>query len=109
YSARYAGTQRSHADNINLLLKNLEGHTNRNARFKTVIALTFDKQIYYFEGTVNGRIAYQPSGNAGFGYDPIFIPDGYDQSFGELPAEVKNQISHRAIAVEKLLRFLQGK
>lgn len=109
YSARYAGTHRSHADNIKLLLKNLEGQTNRNARFKTVIALTLDKQIYYFEGTVNGRIAYQPFGNAGFGYDPVFIPDGYDQSFGELPAEVKNQISHRAIAVEKLLSFLQGK
>ncbi len=106
YSARYAGPQRDAQNNMNLVLKRLEGAEDRSARFKTVIALIIDGQIHTFEGIVNGRIIEEKKGDGGFGYDPIFMPDGYDQTFAELDAAVKNKISHRARAVEKLRTFL---
>ena len=106
YSARYAGLDRSDINNNALLLENLEGKTDRRARFKAVIALCIANKYWFFEGVVNGTIALSPSGNNGFGYDPIFIPDGYEKSFAELGSDVKNIISHRAKALEKFKEFL---
>lgn len=106
YSARYAGEQRSSVDNVNKLLIELRGKQNRKARFRTVIALVLDGKKYYFEGTIHGVITESPRGDSGFGYDPIFQPDGYDRTFAELGLEEKNKISHRAIAVQKLATFL---
>ncbi len=107
YSARYAGPQRSHSDNMNLLLKNLEGIGDREARFRTVIALILNGKEYLFEGVVKGSISREISGNAGFGYDPIFIPDNNTQTFGELAKEIKNTISHRSEAIRNLVSFLK--
>ncbi len=105
FSARYAGPERSAEANMELVLKKLRGKTNRRAQFRTVIALIIDGKENTFEGIVTGRIAEQKAGTGGFGYDPIFVPDGYDRSFGELDASVKNQISHRARALSKLIDF----
>ncbi len=107
YSARYAGEQRNPEDNMHLLLKNLEGKTNRNAKFRTVIALIMDGKEFMFEGFVKGKIINERRGNEGFGYDPIFLPDGYEKTFSEMDAALKNKISHRAIAVNKLADFLK--
>lgn len=109
YSARYAGEDVSFDDNMNLLLKNLEGKTNRSAKFKTVIALILNDENYLFEGIIEGEITTEKSGAQGFGYDPIFKPKGYDVTFAEMSAELKNTISHRALAVKKLNEFLQAK
>lgn len=109
YSARYAGEHKSSNDNINLLLKNLAISTNRNARFKTIITLVEPEQTTTFEGIINGTIQFERSGTKGFGYDPIFKPNGYTKTFAELTLEEKNLISHRAIAVKKLINFLQEK
>ena len=106
YSARYAGEHKSDADNMYLLLKNMEGISHREAQFKTVIALCLDGSIYTFEGIAKGRIGTTPVGTNGFGYDPIFIPEGSDQTFAELTQEEKNRISHRGKAFGKLLHFL---
>lgn len=106
YSARYAGESKNSLDNIALLLKNMEGKQNRKARFRTVIALILDGKEYLFEGIVNGVITEQPRGTAGFGYDPLFVPDGYATTFAEMDSESKNAISHRGLAVEKLAAFL---
>ncbi|MBT8221443.1 MAG: non-canonical purine NTP diphosphatase [Bacteroidia bacterium] len=106
YSARYAGEQRNADDNMNLVLEQLKTHEDRTARFKTVIALILDGQLHTFEGVVNGEITYEKKGDGGFGYDPVFQPDGYDATFGELPLSEKNKISHRARATRKLLNFL---
>lgn len=107
YSARYAGPQRSSADNIALLLKNLENSHSRQARFRTVITLVgIQKTPVTFEGIVNGRIGTVPRGTSGFGYDPVFIPDGQTRTFAEMSMEEKNALSHRAIAVVKLTAFL---
>lgn len=106
YSARYAGTHGNHAANISKVLDNLKGETNRNARFRTVISLIWNGEEYFFEGTVEGTIRQEPSGNDGFGYDPIFEPAGYDITFAEMSMEEKNAISHRAKAMEKLIAFL---
>ena len=106
YSARYAGEHKSDADNMYLLLKNMEGISHREAQFKTVIALCLDGAVYTFEGIAKGRIGTTPMGTNGFGYDPIFIPEGSDQTFAELTQEEKNRISHRGKAFEKLLHFL---
>lgn len=106
FSARYAGNQRSDKDNIALLLKNLEGVKNRKARFKAVIALVDGQNTLYFDGIVNGRISLAPIGSGGFGYDPVFIPDGYEDSFAQLGKDIKNSISHRAKAIKKLIDFL---
>lgn len=109
YSARYAGEQASSEDNLSKLLKNMADHTNRKARFRSVIALIWEGETYTYEGIVNGVITYERQGEGGFGYDPIFVPDGYDLSFGELGDSVKNTISHRYIALMKMKDFLDSK
>jgi XTP/dITP diphosphohydrolase len=108
YSARYAGEGKSFDDNINKLLNRLEGIEERKAQFRTVIALILDNKEYLFEGTVEGEILRERKGTGGFGYDPVFRARGYDQTFAEIPLSEKNMISHRAIAMRKLLNFLEG-
>lgn len=108
YSARYAGPDCSYADNVNKLLEAMQGKSNRKARFKTVIACFLHGKTYAFEGIVNGQILQKPQGGGGFGYDPVFIPDGFDQSFAEMSTNLKNSISHRGIAVNKLVSFLKA-
>lgn len=109
YSARYAGgVGHNSSANMKRLLHELEGKTHRHARFRTVISLLINGTEHRFEGIVEGRIATEPKGERGFGYDPVFIPDGYEQSFAELGEEVKNSISHRARAVAKLVEFLDS-
>ena len=109
YSARYAGEGCSFADNVNKLLKAMEGKTNRKARFRTVICFIENGEKHYFEGIVNGIIIEKGSGNMGFGYDPIFVPDGYNISFAEMPLDEKNKISHRGLATQKLVEYLKSK
>ena len=106
HSARYATDGHDFAANNRLLLKNMEGKTDRRARFRTVISLILEGREHLFEGTVEGRIAESESGAGGFGYDPLFIPDGSEVSFAEMSAEAKNAISHRGRAVRKLAEFL---
>ncbi|WP_295716850.1 non-canonical purine NTP diphosphatase [Mucilaginibacter sp.] len=106
YSARYAGEHGNHAANIKKVLDNLEGETNRKARFRTVISLIWNGEEHFFDGTVEGTIRTAPSGSDGFGYDPIFEPDGYNITFAEMSMDAKNQISHRAKAMELLVNFL---
>jgi len=108
YSARYAGKQKNANDNMNKLLLELKNQTNRKANFKTVIALNLDNRQYVFEGIINGQILEEKTGTNGFGYDPIFTAEGYDKSFAELTMEEKSSISHRGIAVKKLIAFLQN-
>ena len=108
HSARYATDGHDFAANNRLLLKNLEGVTDRRARFRTVISLILDGHEHLFEGIVEGRIAEQPAGIEGFGYDPLFIPDGFSKTFAEMTAEEKNQVSHRGRAVRRLAEFLHG-
>ena len=108
HSARYAEeTDHDSQANMAKLLDKLGNNNNRKARFRTVISLIVHGKEHRFEGIVEGRIAHQPSGVRGFGYDPVFIPDGYDKSFAELGDEVKNQISHRARAVRKLAEHIK--
>jgi len=107
YSARYGGEPHNAQKNMQKLLTNLKGVENRKARFRTVIVLKDTERELYFEGTIHGHISETPSGAAGFGYDPVFVPDGYNKSFAELGPELKNKISHRALAVESLIRFLK--
>lgn len=107
YSARYAGEHKSSEDNVAKLLKELEGKENRRARFRTVIALIMGGKRYLFEGKIEGTITTSPKGTSGFGYDPVFQADGYDKTFAELTLEDKNNISHRAKAVEQLVLFLR--
>ena len=106
YSARYAGDPRNDQRNTEKLLDELQGASNRKAQFRTVITLMNAKNSFQFEGIVKGTIAKSPRGEAGFGYDPVFIPEGVQQTFAELAANEKNKISHRANAIEKLLHFL---
>jgi len=106
HSARYAGTTRDSEKNIKKLLKNLKNIKNRNARFKTVIALIIDNKLIIFSGIVEGYILNSPKGNNGFGYDPIFCPNGFDKSFAELTLKEKNLISHRSFAMKKLIDFI---
>mgnify|MGYP003576514184 CR=1 FL=1 len=106
YSARYSGVK-DDATNLQLLLKNMEGKTDRSARFKTVISLLKNGENHLFEGVIEGTIRTTPSGKNGFGYDPIFQPDGYDVTFAEMDMSEKNKISHRAIAMQKLIEFLK--
>lgn len=105
YSARYAGTGKD-ADNVTKALKELEGKTNRKAYFISIFCLILNGKEYFFEGKVNGTISTEILGEDGFGYDPIFIPDGYSKSFAQMTAEEKNNISHRGLAVKKLSDFL---
>ena len=106
YSARYAGPGHDSEAIMKKLLHEMEGKENRKARFRTVIALVWNGKTYTFDGIVNGTITTTKRGENGFGYDPIFIPEGYEQTFAELGNDIKNQISHRAKAVEKLDEFL---
>ena len=106
YSARYAGEHATAENNMQKLLSEMEGQKNRNARFRTVISLILDGEEYSFEGQVKGEILYQKTGNDGFGYDPIFKPTGFDQSFAQMTMKQKNEISHRGVAVKKLIHFL---
>ncbi|MDO4229842.1 MAG: non-canonical purine NTP diphosphatase [Capnocytophaga sp.] len=108
YSARYAGNHKNDADNIQLLLQNMEGKTQREAQFRTVIALCLNDEQHIFEGIVKGIITKTCKGNNGFGYDPVFQPDGFTKTFAELPLETKNKIGHRGKAFEKLLDFLNN-
>jgi len=107
HSARFAGIECDSNKNINKLLELLKNKKNRKARFKTIIVLIFKQQIYQFEGIVNGEILYKRKGKNGFGYDSIFKPKGFDKSFAELSIEIKNKISHRAIAMSKLIDFIK--
>lgn len=107
YSARYAGPQRKSDDNITLLLKNLSGKSNRRARFRTVFTLVgIEDNPLTFEGIVEGEIISERRGSAGFGYDPVFRPDGFDTTFAEMTMEQKNQVSHRSRALQKLASYL---
>jgi XTP/dITP diphosphohydrolase len=106
YSARYAGEHGDHPANIKKVLENLQGVENRRAHFKTVISLIWDGNEHLFEGISEGTITHQTAGHGGFGYDPIFQPDGYDITFAEMSLEDKNKISARARATEKLIAFL---
>lgn len=108
YSARYAGPGHDAQANMRKLLCEMEGKENRKARFRTVIALILDGKEYLFDGIINGVITAEKKGESGFGYDPIFIPDGYTQTFAELGDDIKNTISHRALAVHKLAEFLSS-
>lgn len=107
YSARYAGSQRNADDNMQLLLKNLKDKSNLNARFRTVITLITQAGTHQFEGILNGTITFDKRGTQGFGYDPVFVPDGYRQTLAELDLDEKNKISHRARAIQKLVLFLK--
>jgi XTP/dITP diphosphohydrolase len=108
FSARYAGNGHDSEANMQKLLRELEGKQNRKAQFRTAICLMMGGEEYLFEGIVKGEIIEEKRGSAGFGYDPIFVPEGFDRTFAELGNEVKNTVSHRALAVEKLCRFLKG-
>lgn len=106
YSARYAGSGHNSEANMQKLLQNLQGANNRKAQFRTVICLIIDGKQHLFEGICKGEITEEKRGNSGFGYDPIFIPEGYDKSFAQLGNDIKNKISHRAKAVEMLYKYL---
>jgi XTP/dITP diphosphohydrolase len=108
YSARYSGS-RDMEKNIDLLLSKLADKTNRKAQFRTVISLRLGGEHHFFEGIVKGSITQERIGLRGFGYDPIFIPDGYIKTFAEMSADEKNQISHRAVAIQKLVTFLKNR
>lgn len=107
YSARYAGPHKSNEDNITLLLQKLEKAEDRSAQFRTVFTLIIKGQVFQFEGVVKGKIISQKIGNQGFGYDPVFVPLGYEQTFAEMSMTEKGKISHRGIATRKLVDFLQ--
>lgn len=107
YSARYAGEHGNHDANIKKLLERLGADENRKARFITVISLIWNGNEYFFEGTVEGTIRHERSGTGGFGYDPIFQPDGYAITFAEMSLDEKNRISHRAMAVDQMIHFLE--
>jgi len=106
YSARYAGLDCNSENNIIKLLKEMDGEKNRKACFRTVIALIFKGKEYLFNGKIEGSILLEKQGLSGFGYDPVFLPNGYKQSFAQMGAEIKNTISHRALAIKALSEFL---
>jgi XTP/dITP diphosphohydrolase len=107
YSARFAGEENNSFNNINKVLSLLGDKKNRKACFRTVIALKLDNRTLFFEGKIKGDISLNPKGDSGFGYDPIFVPEGYLLSFAQLSADKKNQISHRRMAINKLIDYLQ--
>lgn len=107
-SARYAGEQADSAANMAKVLHELREQSDRSAQFRTVFALRWDDELHFFEGIVEGQILESPQGNGGFGYDPIFKPLGYDYSFAELGIEVKKKISHRSMAFNKMINFIQS-
>jgi XTP/dITP diphosphohydrolase len=107
-SARYSGENASDLNNVEKLLHEMRSATERSAQFRTVITLIIDNETYIFEGVVEGKIGLVPEGKNGFGYDPIFIPDGYEKTFAEISLNEKNQISHRAKAFNKMIDFLKN-
>ena len=109
YSARYAGKQRNSDDNMNKLLNALSDKEDRSAQFKTVIALNIKGEQHLFTGIAKGNIVLEKTGNHGFGYDPIFQPENYNETFAELSSEIKNKISHRAKATQQLIDFLNSR
>ncbi len=109
YSARYAGEGCSFEDNVNKVLDKMKGIANRKCCFRCIFTLIVDGEITAFEGRINGLIAEEAYGTGGFGYDPIFIPDGYDKTFAELPIEVKNEVSHRALAATQMFDYIKQK
>lgn len=108
YSARYAGPDADDGENLRLVLSRMRGKENRKARFVAAIALIINGQEHVFKGVVEGRLANEAAGSNGFGYDPAFIPAGFEQTFGQLPPEVKQELSHRARAVEQMNQFLMN-
>ncbi len=109
YSARYAGEPANAENNIEKLLGELDGKTNRKAQFRTAICLNLNNEEFFFEGICKGRIIEEKRGAKGFGYDPVFIPEGFDQTFAEMSEADKNRISHRGLAIQKLTDFLKSK
>lgn len=107
-SARFAGKNCTSNDNVALLLNKMQGIENRTAYFETCIYLIYDAKPYIFNGIIHGKIALEHKGADGFGYDPVFIPEGYNQTFAEMPLSLKNEISHRAIALKKMRLFLNS-
>lgn len=107
YSARYSGVDRNPDKNIELVLRKLKNKANRNSRFKTIISLIIDGKSVNFEGVVEGKITEEKRGSNGFGYDPIFQPNGYSSTFGEMSLKEKNKISHRSIAINKMVQYLK--
>ena len=107
YSARYSGVDRNPDKNIELVLRKLKNKANRNSRFKTIISLIIDGKSVNFEGVVEGKITEEKRGSNGFGYDPIFQPNGYASTFGEMSLKEKNKISHRSIAINKMVQYLK--
>ena len=107
YSARYSGVDRNSDKNIELVLTKLKNKANRNSRFKTIISLILDGKSVNFEGVVEGKITEEKRGSNGFGYDPIFQPNGYASTFGEMSLKEKNKISHRSIAINKMVQYLK--
>lgn len=107
YSARYAGEECDSEANMRKLLENLTGKTNRNAQFRTVIALIINGEEMFFNGIVKGTIATEKKGDSGFGYDPVFVPEGYSESFAQMSGEMKNSMSHRFRATRQLADFLK--
>jgi XTP/dITP diphosphohydrolase len=108
YSARYAGEEQNSEANLTKVLEKMKGVNNRRARFRTVICLIIDGKERYFEGIVNGSLLSKQQGKEGFGYDPIFVPVGHNITFAEMDMEIKNKISHRGLATERLLGFLKS-
>jgi XTP/dITP diphosphohydrolase len=108
YSARYAGPEHDPGKNMTRLLNELRDYSNRQAQFRTVISLILKGKEYFFEGIVKGKILSEKQGERGFGYDPVFMPDGFDKSFAEMDLKEKNLISHRAKAMEAMIRFLKS-
>ncbi len=106
-SARYAGEDKNFDKNVDLLLKKLNGQTNRKARFRTVFTLIYGNEQYQFEGICNGTITEKKAGNSGFGYDPVFLPEGSNHTFAEMTMDEKNQFSHRRKGLDKMLQFLK--
>ncbi|HLO91904.1 MAG: non-canonical purine NTP diphosphatase [Chloroflexota bacterium] len=107
YSARYAGEGHNFSLNVDKLLKNLEGISNRRAQFRTVVSLILNGEEVLFEGKIKGTIISERKGVNGFGYDPVFVPEGYTITMAEMPAEVKNKISHRALAMQQMADYLE--
>tara|TARA_B100000674_G_C37826672_1_gene908452 strand:+ start:584 stop:1168 length:585 start_codon:yes stop_codon:yes gene_type:complete len=107
FSARYSGVDRNSDKNIELVLRKLKNKANRNSRFKTIISLIIDGKSVNFEGVVEGKITEEKRGSNGFGYDPIFQPNGYASTFGEMSLKEKNKISHRSIAINKMVQYLK--
>jgi XTP/dITP diphosphohydrolase len=107
FSARYAGENCTYEDNVDKVLLKLKGTDNRQAKFRTVIALALNGRKYLFEGEIKGIITLEKNGTNGFGYDPVFIPHGFEKTFAEMSPEEKNQISHRTLALNKLVEFFR--